>query len=75
MTGADDSASGAEGVAAGAGAGAGVGGAGMTVASDPGNLTFTDSSAESNKESAVGCVATVSLGADSTTEAGADGCC
>ena len=71
MTGADDSASGAEGVAAGAGAGVG---AGMTVASDPGNFTFTDSSGESSKESAVGCVATVSLGADSTTEAGADGC-
>ena len=71
MTGADDSASGAEGVAAGAGAGVG---AGMTVASDPGNLTLTDSSEESSRESAVGCVATVSLGADSTTEAGADGC-
>lgn len=72
MTGTDDSASGAEGVAAGAGAG--VGGAGITVASDPGNFTFTDSSGESSRESAVGCVATVSLGVDSTTEAGADGC-
>jgi hypothetical protein len=73
VTGADDSASGTEGVAAGAGAG--VGAAGMTVASDPGNLTFTESSGESSKESAVGCVATVSLGVDSTTEAGADGFC
>ena len=71
MTGADVSPSGAEGVAAGAGAGVG---AGMTVASDPGNLNFTDSSGESSRESAVGCVATVSLGVDSTTEAGADGC-
>ena len=71
MTGAGDSASGAEGVAAVAGAGVD---AGMTVASDPGNLTLTDSSGESSRESAVGCVATVSLGVDSTTEAGADGC-
>lgn len=75
MAGAADSVSGTEGVVAAAATGAGAGVAGMTVASDPGNLTFTESSVGSSRESAVGCVTTFSVGADSATGAGAAGGC